>query len=263
MFLQPWEQRQVPAQAAGLLADVLVDVGQQVEQGAVLVKMDDREQLIARDRAKVELGVVKQRLQHAQEKVALKAELFEIAANAFERAIESNRTATDSVPQAELEKLRGAKQQAKYDLSESKHELQILESTVSLKEQDLHSAECELAKRTIIAPILGEVVDVHIRSGEWIEPGEPLVRILRTDKLMVETLIPSNATIDQLENMSVNLIVDMPNHPSSEFTGTIDFVSPEVGAVDGQSRIRIRVDNSQMALRPGFQVRFLKPLPTQ
>ena len=128
-----------------------------------------------------------------------------------------------------------------------------------VKTQDLRAAEVALKKRTIHAPINGEVVDVHVRPDEWIEPGTLLTRILQSEQLIVETLVPSSADIDALLNRSITLAVDMPNHDSEQFEGTIDYVSSEVGAVDGRVRIRIRILNPDNRLRPGFQVRILTP----
>ena len=82
MFLQPWEQRQVPSSTTGMMSEILVDKGDSVEVGTVLVRLDDRAELIARDRAKLELDVARERLASAHAKSALRSELLQIAANA-------------------------------------------------------------------------------------------------------------------------------------------------------------------------------------
>ncbi len=259
LFLQVWDQRDVPAPEAGILSEVHVDKGHIVAEGAILAKLDDREQLIARDRALVELAVAQKRLESTKAKIALKRQLLMFATKAVERAAESNDQAVDAVSDAEIEQLQIKKEQTAYDLREAENEIQILQSMAKLKTQDLRAAEVALQKRTIKASIAGEVVDVHAHPDEWIEPGQPLLRIVRLDQLIVETLVPSTAEVDDLLHQEISLAVDMPNHPAVKFQGRVDYVSSEVGAVDGRVRIRIQIANPDNLLRPGFQVRVVTP----
>ena len=259
LFLQVWDQREVPAPAAGILSEVHVDRGHVVAEGDILAKLDDREQLIARDRALVELAVAQKRLESTKAKIALKRQLLQFASKSLERAADSNHQAIDAVSDAEIEQLQIKKEQTAYDLREAENEIQILEAMAELKTQDLRAAEVALQKRTIKAAIAGEVVDLHVRPGEWIEPGQPLLRIVQLDQLTVETLVPSTAEVDDLLGQDISLAVDMPSHPAVTFRGHVDYVSSEVGAVDGRVRIRIRIANPNNLLRPGFQVRVVTP----
>jgi macrolide-specific efflux system membrane fusion protein len=89
------------------------------------------------------------------------------------------------------------------------------------------------------------------QPGEWVEPGEPIVRILRLDRLKAEGLVSADALDGSLLGRPVTLTVNQSQKPV-QYRGKIAFVSPEVDPVNGQVRFWAEIENADLALRPGL-----------
>jgi macrolide-specific efflux system membrane fusion protein len=110
--------------------------------------------------------------------------------------------------------------------------------------------EHTIRQRRIIAPIGGIVTQVNRQRGEWVQPGQPIVRILRLDQVRAEGLASAHEVDGQLLGRPVKLTVELGQKPV-EFSGKVVFVSPEVDPVNGQVRVWAEIDNRELKLRPG------------
>ena len=54
------------------------------------------------------------------------------------------------------------------------------------KEAERDAAKMALEWRTILAPFEGEVVEVYRQRGEWVNPGDPILKLARFDEVHVE-----------------------------------------------------------------------------
>jgi multidrug efflux pump subunit AcrA (membrane-fusion protein) len=93
------------------------------------------------------------------------------------------------------------------------------------------------------------IVQVYVRKGEWVEPGEQALRIVNADRLKAEGFIPAADANASLVGESVTLTVD-PNE-KQQFSGAIVFVSPEVDPITGQVRVWAEIGNRDGRLRSG------------
>jgi macrolide-specific efflux system membrane fusion protein len=108
-------------------------------------------------------------------------------------------------------------------------------------------ARCELR-----SPIDGVVVEILHNKGEWLDPGEPLVRILTLNPLRVEFFVAASRYGQaELIGHQVELETQLPGDKKGLFAGEIVFVSPEIQPVNGQIRVYAEVQNPEYLLRPG------------
>ncbi|MCH7996243.1 MAG: HlyD family secretion protein [Chloroflexi bacterium] len=121
-----------------------------------------------------------------------------------------------------------------------------------LKENDFEIALRRLERRKVVSSIDGMVVQIHRRRGEWVEPGQTVMRIIRINRLRAEGLLDVRDVRDDLTGRRVTLSVVLPGGASAPFRGKIVFVSPEVSPVSGQVRIWAEIDNPKLTLRPGL-----------
>jgi macrolide-specific efflux system membrane fusion protein len=177
----------------------------------------------------------------------------EVAAVELKRARESEVKYKKSVSETELDRLRLTAEKALLDVEQSIHDQQIAEITMQLKETERQLAEAAVERRRIVAPLSGVIVQVHKHRGEWVEPGQTVLRMLRVDRLRVEGLVNIRKISGDPSGRRATLTVDLPGRAGVEFEGAIVFVSPEVNPVNGQVRIWAEVENRDLALRPGLQ----------
>jgi macrolide-specific efflux system membrane fusion protein len=129
------------------------------------------------------------------------------------------------------------------------------------QENVLDAARVNVSRQRIVAPFDGTVVQVFVRLGEWVEPGEKAVRLVNASRLRAEGFLPAEAADAVAPGAAVQLTVDLPRLREVAFDGTIAFVSPEVDPITGQVRLFADIDNRDGRLRPGQPVRMVVVKP--
>ena len=257
VVLRLMDEAEVPAQEPGLLAGLRVREGARVERGDVLGQIDDRVVRIALETAELQLGIAREKAANdVQVRSAIKA--HEVAQAELARSHESNRRFPNSVSQSQLDVEQLTVDQTVLEREQAEHEAALLALDAKVKEKELAAARVQLARRRIIAPFDGMVVEVFVHPGEWIEPGAKAVRIVSTTRLKAEGFVSDEQTGELNLNAPVRLTSDRKENvsgPSTTATGAIAFISPEVDPITGQVRVWAEVDNRAGKLRPGQRVR--------
>jgi macrolide-specific efflux system membrane fusion protein len=93
--------------------------------------------------------------------------------------------------------------------------------------------------------------------GEWVKPGDAVVRILRLDRLRAEGFLKLPVGSDDLNGRPVRLLVDLPQTQGQEFSGKVIFVDPEIDPINAQVRIWAEVENQGLRLRPGMRAKMI------
>jgi macrolide-specific efflux system membrane fusion protein len=244
------EQVEVPAREAGVLASVAVREGQMVEAGEQLAQIDDAAAKFEGRKAHLELMGAR-KLASNDVKVRFARKSAEVAAAELRRAVESEKRLAESVTDSELDQLRLLVERATLEIEQAQLDQELAETASALKENDVQFAEHAIAQRRVTAPLGGFVAEIHRRQGEWVQPGQPIVRILRLDRLRAEGLVDARGVRGDLNGRPVKLRVEQGGE-TAEFDGRIVFVSPEIDPVSGQVRVWAEIDNRQLRLRPGL-----------
>lgn len=161
--------------------------------------------------------------------------------------------ATVATADAVLERLLFEQSQVRTD-----HSMELIEYE-GLKLQ-LKLAETQLLRRKIASPFTGMLVEQYHHRGEWLEPGEPIFRIVRLDRLIVEGYADSNKIHHGMHGVKVR-VVSRTDKTSTQVEGTLTFVSPEIDPVNQQVHIRAIIDNTDGKLRSGQAVDLTILLP--
>jgi macrolide-specific efflux system membrane fusion protein len=246
------EEAEVPARDAGVLKAVVVREGDVVTEGQLVAEVDDREAQLARDRAELQFELARLGAEN-DVSVRFSRKSHEVAKAEHARALESDKKYPRSVSQSELEQLKLAAERAELEIEQAEHQLELARVELRLRTNDLDAARWQIEKLTIAAPISGVVAQVHRRQGEWVLPGEKVVRIVRTDRLRAEAFVDDATAARLSAGLSVSLSVVMPDESRSEFPGVLVFVSPEVDPVNRQVRIWAEIENRTGKLRPGVR----------
>jgi macrolide-specific efflux system membrane fusion protein len=245
------EQIEVPAREAGVLESVAVREGQMVAADAPLAQIEDADLRLERRRAQLELiGAQKQAESDVKVRYAKKS--LQVAEAELRRAVESQRRLPQSVSQSELDQLRLAVDQSTLDIEAAQLELDLAQTARELKQNDLEVAEHSIRQRRVTAPLAGFVAQIHRHPGEWVQPGQTILRLLRLDRLRAEGMVSSRLGTVDLNGRPVKLTVQLDDEPAGEFSGKVVFVSPEIDPVNGQVRIWAEIDNPDLKLRPGL-----------
>ncbi len=257
------KQIDVPARAQGLLASMSVSEGDMVQVGSPLAQIDDAEATLLQKRATLELELQKEKVNN------------DVAIRTAQKAVDYHRAQRDrldhaahnlpgSVSASELEEHRFNAVQAELKLEDAQHDHRIDQQTMALKGVEVDLGKHNVEIRRIVSPLNGVVVEILKHPGEWVEPGEKVLRIVSIDRLRAEGLIHVSKLPANLVGAPVTISVELPGKGATTFSGKVIFVSPEISPVNGQTRVWAEIDNTDGQLRPGLrpQMKIQMPGPT-
>jgi len=256
MLLRLIEQADVPAREAGILAGIHVVEGQMVEEGAAVAQIDDAQARLVEEHALAELEIARANAANTVN-IRFAKKSVEVAQAELRRSTESNERYPKSISESEMDRLRLTVEKAQLEVEQSEHEFGIAGFTLQVKENDYRGAQQKVEQHKITAPLAGVVVQVQRHRGEWVKPGDVVVRILRLDRLRVEGFLATEHWSDDLQGRPVRVLVDLPETPGAEFPGKIVFVDPEIDPLNAQVRVWAEVENSGLRLRPGMKARLI------
>jgi membrane fusion protein (multidrug efflux system) len=118
-------------------------------------------------------------------------------------------------------------------------------AAVAVDEAEVNVRRCELQ-----SPVDGAVEERYVEAGEYVTEGQPVVRVVTTDRLKVVANIPERDIASVSEGMRIPFNVQ--SLPDGSFTGTVTFVSVAGSRQSNCFEIEVEVDPGGLPLRPGM-----------
>lgn len=116
-------------------------------------------------------------------------------------------------------------------------------------------ARVRLSKHTIRTPFTGIVGVRNLSAGAFVTPGTALVNLEKIDVLKIEFKIPEIFLADLRVGQTVDITVDAL--PKRNFPGEIYAIDPMVDVNGRALRVRARLKNPDLLLRPGLFARVI------
>jgi membrane fusion protein, multidrug efflux system len=244
----------VVARVGGYVDSILFEENTHVNQGQVLVKLDDHdyaikvEQAQANQRgasastnvgqaqitataanastAKANIETARVRLWKAQQDYKRFANLIQdgsITQQQFDQA-KADRDAAQATYNAAKEQYHAAQEQ----VSTTRTQLAVTNTGVDVRQADVDFAKLQLSYTTITAPASGIVSKRNVQKGQLIQPGQSLFAIVNDNSIFVT----ANFKETQLENIreGQKVIIKVDAFPDEHVEGTIYNFSPATGA---------------------------------
>ncbi len=246
------EQVDVPAQEAGVLTKVEVKEGSRVKDGDLLAEIDQTKSNLAAERARTEMEISERRAKN-DINVRFAQSTVKVAQAELRRAEESNAKYPGSVTDSELDRLKLTVEKSQLEVEQAQHEFEITAETQRIKKNDYDMAMEDVRRRQVVSSLDGVVVQVNRRRGEWVEPGDKVMRILGTNPLRAEGFVKADDLEQELQDRPVTLQVKLPGGAVAKFPGRVVFIDPEIDAVNAQVRVWAEVKNDDLKLRPGMR----------
>ena len=185
------EEVEVPAQEPGQLIAVEAREGLEVEAGQLLAQIDDQQAQQARKLATIEH-------RSAQEKaindvnVRYSKAASDVAEAEYDQALEANGKVRGTFPEAEVRRLKPAWDRAFLQIEQAQMEQRMAGHTSKVKAADVEAADNNIRRSQLVSPFDGEVVELTMHAGEWANPGDPVMRVVRFDTLRVEGFVDAS-----------------------------------------------------------------------
>jgi len=249
------EEVQMPAQEPGVLVKIPVSEGRQVAAGELLAQIDDT---VRRAQYRIAQFKLKAAEKQAEDDVSIRyaTAAAKVAEAEYYQAVDANQRVAGTVPQAEVRRLLLKHREMTLSIEKAEKEREIAALQAEVSRAELQAAETELKNHQIIAPLDAVVIELTRREGEWVQAGDPVMRLLRVDRLRVEGFLNAkDYRPSEIQGRPVRVTVALARGQQETFPGKIVFVKPLVQA-GGEFLVRAEVQNRRQndswVLSPGL-----------
>jgi HlyD family secretion protein len=242
----------VGAQLLGRIAEVTVKLNDKVEEGELLIRLDDEEARARLQAAETE-AASRKRERDAQPLDKARDDLRNAEDNVFsaERALTNARFVLEYELQAKRQGTGSAERvaDARRNVKNAKESLQKereryatasakrnvpapnrLESALQAARSDISVAEALLEKTRIRAPVAGTVLQLPAKVGEMIAPSPEQALVVLGDMSVVRL----KAEVDEIDVSKIKVggkvVVKSNAYPNQEFTGTVAELAPSLSS---------------------------------
>lgn len=238
------EEAKVPAREPGVLVELKVREGATIRRGDVIAKIDDDQPQMEKRKAKAEHD---QAVAKAESDVDVRYSITaeQVAEAEHKKALESHAKVPGSVTEVERARLMLNERKSELQIEQAELERRMAALAAASKGVELEAAENAIERRLIKSPLDGVVVQIFPHQGEWMQPGDPLARVVRADKLRVEGYVDSSRFgPEEVRDRPVTVEVKLADDRKETFAGRIVFTSPLVES-GGDYRVFAEVENRQ------------------
>ena len=95
----------------------------------------------------------------------------------------------------------------------------------------------------------GVVTELMVRDGDYLKPGDPIVKLQSYTKVWVIASVPES-DLPQIE-IGKSASLKFESAPDAAKSGKVDYIYPTIDANTRTAKVRISVDNASGSLRPG------------
>jgi len=232
---------EVASQEEGLGIELGVDIGDEIEAGRVIARLEDE----------------RRRLDVAR----LEAEVASHDAVVAERTAQVGKTKRDLERLVELRSRQGASQNevddAKTALAEAEARRAQARADLESRRVALSTARTRLEDMVITAPFSGSVVSKMTEVGQWISQGDTVVEMLSYDTVDVfldvpERFLEALRRSDGQVRLRLDAIED-------EITAPVATIVAQGDRLARTFPVRVRLENPDHAIRPGMSVQGMVP----
>lgn len=244
---------EVPAQEQGVLESIKVQESQAVEAGQTLAVLDQEE-------AELQLGNVQLQYEEAQAVAADNSEL-QFRQNALQQKrkdLDNVRSIRNSVNQSELDRLQLDVEAAQTAVNALLKKKETAARDVKRMQYAVRLAKIRLERRQIKTPLRGNVLEILVEPGEWVEVGEPIMKIHNLETMLVDRMLPIGEwDLSALAGTEVRADVARPDGSLVRLSGEIFAYDQHVvsgGLVRAHARLKNIKQGDDWVLIPGQEV---------
>jgi multidrug efflux pump subunit AcrA (membrane-fusion protein) len=276
------ERATVRAQTSGVVEELLVQPGDQVQPSMTIAVLDDADQQLALSRAQARLAQERSNL--ARLTVGTRPEIIaqRQAALSSTRAREQeaidNLTRTEALvkegalskrllveAKAAVDAARGERLKAQAELAEAqagpiREEIEAQRATTAAAEAEVNQARLTQNRTQVKATSAGVVDRRLVSRGDYVESNGEIASLIAGDRLDIFLELPEELTSRVSTGMSIELTSRAL--PQWKQQTTITAVVPAADTASRRQRVRVRLENNGQRLLPGMAVTGTLKLPS-
>ena len=235
-FTEPYRSIDIAASETGILSQLFVKEGDQIEAGGLLAKLND-EVLAASLAVGLETTQSTGATKSAMAELKMQQERFNKLNGLFQRQHAS---------QTELDRA-----QSQLEIATAK--VESVQDEMRIKNLEMKRIEAQLEQRKLRTPMDCVVTEIFKDEGEFVSPSDPTVmKVVQLNPLRIIFSVPQ----EEINRLKANDVVPLVIG-EQELHGKVEFVSPTADAQSGTCRVKIQIANDDLSLASG-QACYLK-----
>ncbi len=224
----------------GILREITVDRGDNVERGDVVARLDSDLQVLAVELAKLRAESDFE-VRAGQARLSFRQDAADRVAALYKKSIVSTKVRDEAEIELELAELG----------------VNAAQTDRRMARLELRNARARLARRTIRSPVDGVVGELTMSAGEFVHEQSPVVTIAQINPLNVEVFVP----ISRYGRVEVGMFGEVvPEEPiGGTYRARVTVVDWVFDAASGTFGVRLALPNADYGLPAGLKcrVRFL------
>jgi RND family efflux transporter MFP subunit len=222
---------------SGRLESVAVHLGDRVQKGQMIAKVEDREITEQVKQAQAAYDVSVATIRQRQADLTLAQTNLERSRTLYERQLIPKQTLDDT-------DARYQSAAAQLDLANA----QSAQARARLEELSIN-----LANTVIASPLSGVVAKRVLDPGAWVTPSSSFVSVVDISVVRLVASIVEKDVRFVTAGMPADVEVDA--FPGEKFTGTVAHVAPVLDPATRTAQIEVEIQNPDFRLKPGMYAR--------
>lgn len=257
--VMPIGHYEITSKVSGIVDEILISVGQEVEAGTPLVKLQNqpnesnlqiaKNQLeLARKNAQSDSDLLKQLLQQVENSQAV----FKQDSTEFERYHRLQEDSIGTEQDLEQAQLRYQTSLNNYQIAVSKlHETRDrLQIELDNARNNYLAQESMTGDYTILSAIDGKVYDIFPKEGELIAANRPIMEIGAVDRFETELQVDETDIVMVKEGQLVYYELDAIE--DTVLSGVISLIYPRINTIERTAKVIASIDPSGYPIYPGM-----------
>lgn len=228
---------EIAPRTGGRLMSVNVRLGDRVNAGQLLAKLDDRELVEQVKQSEAGLMVAQATIRQREADLSLAKINVERSRNLYGRELLPKQSLDD----AEAQFLAST---AQIDLARA----QLAQTQARLDELKIN-----LADTSVVSPVAGFIGKRLVDPGAWVSQQAPIVSVVSIASLrLVVNIVEKDL---RLVSVGDPAVVEVDAYPGEKFSGKIARVSPVLDPATRTAEMEVEVPNADYRLKPGMYAR--------
>lgn len=254
------EEVMVMPKIPGTVEVLNVELGDKVNKGDILFKIDQKDVSNVAKQANVSIELARKGVEQAQNSMETANTNYELTKEKFEKAkmdLERTRELYEegAVSKSQLEQAELAASPNQLELSKK----QVNQSEIAIKQAKEQLSQAQLAyeqainnvdNTVVTAPISGVISELNVKLGQIASNAQAAANIVDIDKVYLQI----NLTEDLVNKISLgqSVEVEIPAAFEGTRTSTISYISSTADIGNKLYSVKIYTDNEDKKIRPGM-----------
>ena len=239
----------VAAEAPGIIKQIKIDPGQDIEESSPIVELN-------RVEFEANLNVSKMTAKIAEVEadndvnIRYAEKTFEVNTELLNRSQKAREAYEKSISATDMDRLELEVKQSELSKEQAEMQADIATKRMQLEKLNTDVAKIRLENRTIRSPFNGRLEQLFVQLGQWVNAGQDIARVVDLKRLRAKGIFDVKH-IHQIAIGSDATFICRVGETEILVDAKVTFVGSVVR--DGRFHVWVDIDNTDGKLRPGFR----------